>query len=519
MLVLAGDGRPNLFAYPRDAVAAGYNFDYCGADDVTRLVVRDGGVAMPGRLPYAVLWLGMDRHLRLETVRAIHALVKAGARVAGRRPADTPSLGDDAVAWKAEVEAIWGGRYANVKTADSAYKALRAFGVRAPMEASAGALVANRRVIDGRDFYFVLNDAAAEFDGAVSFAAQGRPERWDAKTGRIEPLPWYVDEAGRVKTRIALRGEESMFVSFREPAAGETPRAVWDGPVMAYAVVEIQSACYEARDDARLGLDVTEHVRKLLADGTREFRVGNATLGVRDPASNRYKVLKVKWTADGAPRETTVAEHTTASFKAVRKTVKPQPKALRDVSSDWTATSFTGKNAPAAPRAFPTLTGWHESSDDALRYFAGRAVYEKTVPGLRGEAGAARGVALDLGDVREIANVWVNGRFLGCLWEAPYRVELPADLLAAETLTLRLEVVNTWPNRLIGDAKARKRGAAEPRGAYGLPQWVLDDRPDSGTGIYTWMNWLKGWTADDEPRPAGLLGPVRFVRVDEHVDK
>lgn len=33
------------------------------------------------------------------------------------------------------------------------------------------------------------------------------------------------------------------------------------------------------------------------------------------------------------------------------------------------------------------------------------------------------------------------------------------------------------------------------------------------------MNWLKGWTADDELRPAGLLGPVRFVQVGEHVDK
>ncbi len=86
-------------------------------------------------------------------------------------------FGDDAAAWQAEVEALWGGRYANVKAADSAYKALQAFGVRAPMEAAVGTLVASRRVIDGRDFYFVLNDASAEFDGAVSFAAPVRTAR------------------------------------------------------------------------------------------------------------------------------------------------------------------------------------------------------------------------------------------------------------------------------------------------------------------------------------------------------
>ena len=117
---------------------------------------------------------------------------------------------------------------------------------------------------------------------------------------------------------------------------------------------------------------------------------------------------------------------------------------------------------------------------------------------------------LDLGDVRDIANVWVDGQFLGCLWEAPYCVALPQSV-TGKMATLRVEVVNTWPNRLIGDAVARKRGAAEPKGKHGVPQWVLDDKPDSGTGIYTWSNWMKGWTADDEPRPAGLLGPVRIL--------
>ena len=141
-----------------------------------------------------------------------------------------------------------------------------------------------------------------------------------------------------------------------------------------------------------------------------------------------------------------------------------------------------------------------------LKYFAGRATYER-----RMDLASVQGpCVLDLGDVREIANVWVDGVFLGCLWEAPYRVELPASALG-KAVTLRVEVVNTWPNRLIGDAIARKRGAAEPKGAGGVPQWVLDDRSDSGTGIFTWMNWMRGWTADDTPRPAGLLGPVRLV--------
>ena len=149
-------------------------------------------------------------------------------------------------------------------------------------------------------------------------------------------------------------------------------------------------------------------------------------------------------------------------------------------------------------------------ADPKLRYFAGRAVYEKAVTLPKAAKG---GLVLDLGTVKDVVNVWANGRALGCLWEAPYRVALPADLAKpGAALKLRLEVVNTWPNRLIGDAIARKGGAAEPMSPKGpWPQWVLDGKPDSGTGIFTWSNFM-GWAADEPLLPAGLIGPVRLVR-------
>ena len=428
VLILAGDSAPNLHEYQEELVKAGYSYDRCGVADFQQLIAvaqeRDPpggcGVAMPGRLPYEVLWLGEDHYLTCVTLRKVKALLDAGARVAGLRPRDTPTLSDDPAEWRRLVDDIWSGTCPNLKAVNSSLAAVRAFGVRAPVE-SGGALLALRRVIEGRDFYFIVNGKTNAFDGVVSFKGAGRPERWDAKSGKIEPLPWQEDETGRVKARVALRPDESMFVSFGEPKEGEQP--------------------------------------------LRSRR--SATLPHGEPPSRR----------------------------------------LMDLSIDWTVTSFTGKNPPSAPLAFPKLIGWNTSSNEKLKYFAGRAMYEKQI-----DLGSVKETCeLDLGDVRELANVWVDGQFLGCLWEAPYRVALPASALG-KVVTLRVEVVNTWPNRLIGDAIARKRGAAEPKGKYGMPQWVLDDKPDSGTGIYTWMNWMKGWTADDEPRPAGLLGPVRILR-------
>ena len=153
------------------------------------------------------------------------------------------------------------------------------------------------------------------------------------------------------------------------------------------------------------------------------------------------------------------------------------------------------------------LASWGDSDDPKLRYFSGYAVYEKEI-----DLPKAGAVLLDLGEVHDIANVSVNGKFVACLWEPPYRVRLSRDSLvpSASRLHLRIEVVNTWPNRMIGDAVARKAGVAEPKkGAY--PEWVLADRPDSGTGIFTWSNFDYGWTAADKPLPAGLLGPVRLL--------
>ena len=190
-----------------------------------------------------------------------------------------------------------------------------------------------------------------------------------------------------------------------------------------------------------------------------------------------------------------------------------------DLSAGWKVTSFDGRNAPAAPLVLDRLADWSESADPKLRYFAGRAVYEKTVelPQL-----GTSSLTLDLGEVHEIANVFVNGKFVACLWEPPYRVTLPSRLPTLNsqpstlnsqlsTLNLRLELINLMPNRMIGDAIAIRNGAKEELSKQGpWPKWVLEGRSDSGTGIFSWTNFRPAWTADDTPLKSGLLGPVKI---------
>ena len=59
---------------------------------------------------------------------------------------------------------------------------------------------------------------------------------------------------------------------------------------------------------------------------------------------------------------------------------------------------------------------------------------------------------LDLGTVREIAEVSVNGKRAGVAWKAPYAVDV-TDAVKAGANSLTIKVTNLWPNRLIGDAQ------------------------------------------------------------------
>ena len=64
---------------------------------------------------------------------------------------------------------------------------------------------------------------------------------------------------------------------------------------------------------------------------------------------------------------------------------------------------------------------------------------------------AAPRLVLDLGAVRELAEVRLNGKTLGTVWSAPWQVDI-TDALKPLHNELEIRVTNLWPNRLIGDA-------------------------------------------------------------------
>ncbi len=185
------------------------------------------------------------------------------------------------------------------------------------------------------------------------------------------------------------------------------------------------------------------------------------------------------------------------------------------IEGAWTVT-FPAKFAPnplakgADERVeFPDLVSWSDRSERDIRYFSGTATYRKAIscaPPNDGER-----LVLDLGEVKNFADVTVNGRLYPTLWKPPFRVDI-TDVAKDGRLVVKVKVTNLWVNRLIGDDALPVDCEWNGEGRVGLkeiPAWVRNGEPSpSGRLTFTtWRHWLKG----DQPLASGLLGPVKLL--------
>ncbi len=112
---------------------------------------------------------------------------------------------------------------------------------------------------------------------------------------------------------------------------------------------------------------------------------------------------------------------------------------------------------------------------------------------------------LDLGSVRVIAEVIVNGKNLGVLWKAPFRVNL--DSFVNEGVNnLEVKITNLWPNRLIVDEQLSEDYERKDKNIKKWPDWLLNHtkRPSDRVTFATYKHWDK----DSQLQSSGMLGPV-----------
>jgi hypothetical protein len=452
---MSSNGRPPEFSLKnalhyeanviRTIVTSGYSFDGIDTFTVNGGMRLEGGRLRMGDGDYAVVILPNLTGIDVASLRIFAEFVRQGGiLIATRRLPDTAwgLAGKDAnrKAVNDLVTELFGPVPRDVSLTENSYGKGKAILSRdeegslrralrhcppdiqfaAPYEAVG---FVHRRSAD-RDFYFLANTSEeVQFIDATFRTGKNRaPERWDLRTGAMEPVVVFEPVAAGIRLRFPLAPLESCVYVF-----GDDPR----GPIALESDLALQAAqqgwTAKAFDNGMF--------RMRTAQGTQSLTV----TGVPAPA-----VLMPEW-----------------RLRFERSTL---PAMTLDRPKSWTE----------IPES---------------RFFSGRAVYEAEFTSPLPPSTDV-GVVLDLGSVRETADVSVNGQPAGVAWMRPYRLDV-SHLLRPGTNVLRVAVTNLLINKILGDgpidysAVYAKDGQRFPPG--------------------------EEWDVIREPFVSGLLGPVRLV--------
>jgi len=560
-----GESAPVEMRAGNPALPAGYDYDAINADVLLHgATVKNGRITLASGASYATLILPPnDTDMTPQTLQRIRELVRAGATVVGPRPQHSPSLAGypkcDAQVKKLADElwgkcdgshvlensdgkgrVVWGKTLADIFAEQNLKPDFEFQGDSAETH-----LAYAHRIAGEADIYFVSNQRR-QFDSAgCTFRVSGKlPELWHPETGLIEPAPVWSAQAGRATVRLDFEPAGSVFVIFRHAAdsadhvvavSGNTPNESAAGPKL-----EIQHAVYTATDGAD-GMDVTAKLSKLVRDSQLVVAANNDIFGV-DPAVNHVKELRVDYTLDGQPGHVAVPENETltlptkttsgqsprwetsvvaggspvvkawsndrvelrtASGKVLHANAADLP-APQEISGEWILSFPSNWGAPPSV-TLDKLISWTDHTNDGVRYFSGTATYEREIKIPVDRLNAGRELWLDLGAVKNFAEVSLNGQNLGVLWKPPFRVNVTAAAKSGAN-KLVVKVTNLWPNRLIGDEQLPPDVEWNGKQLAAWPQWFLDGKP-SPTGRLTFTTWHH-WTKNSPLLESGLLGPV-----------
>jgi len=353
--------------------------------------------------------------------------------------------------------------------------------------------------------YGLLSQTADVTESVAKWASSGQPAT-SVNNGLSngDPAPNVVKEL-MVDYTVGGQAHSATI-------AENKPLALPDAPAGTANLV-IRKALYGVIGNT---VDVTAAVAAIAATGVSSLRADNKIAG-GDPVPLKVKALSVAFTVDGVARRQKVSEgqdltffelpsapppvYETAvrkgsaellawkngTFKASYSNGKTKTVSVAGVppvqvlGGSWDLSFPSGWGAPPHV-ALTKLDSWTRLPDEGARYFSGTAIYTTSFQIAPNQLDPSRSFQLDLGAVKNLANVVVNGKDLGVLWKEPFRADITSALVPGKNV-LQVKVTNLWPNRLIGD------------------QFLPEDKR------YTWTTY-NPYQRTDDLLDSGILGPV-----------
>ncbi len=467
VLYYYGDEAPNFVKPKHVDPSLGYGYDYDVVNTeviLTRLEVKDGRLVLPDGMRYELLVLPERDDMNFEVLQKIDELVKAGATVVGPKPIRENGLTnyphcDEQVRQLANRvwgdcdgkqvkersygsgKIVWGKRLQDILMEKNIGPAFQC----SPTKKETDVDWIHRRT-DEEEIFFIYNKNQEWLNLGCTFRVKDKiPEFWYPDTGEMRPCAVYKTVDSGIQIPITLPPAGSLFVVFREGKEVDHLVSVRkDGQEISEQPAQHPSAIFNLGDDNQWQVTVHEN--------------GNYTFKTKQGNINKIAV-----------------------------------KTLHDpleLKGSWEVRFPFGWGAPSVT-TFPELISWTQSEDMGIKYFSGIATYYKKFEIPSDKLNSTIAVELDLGNVKEVAEVYVNGHSLGIVWKPPFTFDITKFVKEGENHIV-VEVANLWSNRLTGDAK--------------LPK---EERLTS-TNMTRSLTWEQPWS-ETPLHESGLLGPVRIL--------
>jgi hypothetical protein len=316
-----------------------------------------------------------------------------------------------------------------------------------------------QRHMENTDLYFLSNQSDRVIHTEAAFRSLGKkPEFWDAVQGQIRDVHGWTVEGEHTRVPLDLMPGESVFIVFRYPGKpGRDP----------YVSVELPS--------------------------------GNNKDSLWYPGIETAKGLQLRAWENGKH----IVQHASGKRKEIIISEIPDPNVLE---GSWRVQFQEGRGAPGEVQ-FEDLVSWDNHPDTGIRFFSGTAKYSTLFDVPESYMKEDQEIWLDLGDVEVIAEVRINGKEMGPLWNKPYRVEV-SEVVRSGSNEMEIHVTNLWVNRLIGDEQYPDDCEwGEGKYLTQWPEWFLKGERRPEPSRLTFTTW-KHWSKEDNLVPSGLLGPV-----------
>jgi hypothetical protein len=450
ILYLTPEGSPHVFKPPLSALTDNvlmpdrkeYNFDGCAPSQLYKAQVKSGKIVFPGGASYSILVLPVVKTMTPKLLEKIKTLMAAGAVIVGGPPEQTPSL-------------------TGYPDADGLLKseATKIWGSLVMPGTQTTKTYGKGKVIWGGELETKLDFLYPHYDLTAKILRS------------IDVIPDFESDGPIRYTHRAGKDFDIYFVSNRT-----------DKSVSANAKFRDHNGRKPILLDAVTGQSIDLNLAPV--------KGAIATINLKFAPNQSYFVLFSNSLFDGL-----------VPYQA------DPPVSSAVLEGPWEV-SFDPKWGGPKSVIFNQLSDWSTHKDPGIKYYSGIAVYKKLFDAPADfeslSVGAINKWLLDLGEVKNMARVRLNGKDLGVVWTAPWQVDISSALKARDNV-LEVEIANLWPNRLIGDELLPDDGIKDGR----WPEWLLkgEPRPSKRFSFTTFKHYNK----DSKLFKSGLLGPVSLI--------